>query len=74
MAEFLLCRSCGVLVCVLYSHDDRLYAAINANVIDARESFGTEQIVSPKKLSENEKTQRWRELWFSSVNLVNGGS
>ena len=74
LAEFLLCRSCGVLVCVLYSRDDRLYAAINVNVTNARESFGTQQIVSPKKLSENEKMQRWQEIWFSNVNLVTGES
>jgi hypothetical protein len=74
LAEFLLCGSCGVLVCVLYSRDGRLYAAMNANVTDARESFGTEQIVSPKKLSENEKTQRWQELWLSNVNLVDDES
>jgi hypothetical protein len=71
LAEFLLCRTCGVLVGVLYSHDGRLYGAINTNVTDARESFGAEQTVSPKKLSGNEKVQRWQELWFPNVNLIN---
>ena len=72
LAEFLLCRNCGVLVGVLYRSDDGLYATVNANVTDALENFGTKLSVSPKKLSGSEKTQRWQELWFPNV-IVNVG-
>jgi hypothetical protein len=69
LAEFLLCKSCGVLACVLYRCDGRLYAAVNANATDARQNFGVEQTVSPKKLSKTAKLQRWQEVWFSKVDL-----
>jgi hypothetical protein len=70
LAEFLVCRRCGVLVGVLYRLEDRLYAAINVNATDRPAEFGIEQPVSPKKLSGTEKSQRWQEIWFSTVNLV----
>jgi hypothetical protein len=69
-AEFLLCRSCGVLVGVLHSVASRLYATINVNATDVRADFGTEQTASPKNLSANEKTQRWQEIWFANVKLT----
>jgi hypothetical protein len=68
-AEFLLCRSCGVLVGVLHSVASRLYATINVNATDVRADFGTEQTAPPKNLSANEKTQRWQEIWFANVKL-----
>jgi hypothetical protein len=69
-AEFLLCRSCGVLVGVLHRAGSRLYAAINVNAADVRADFGAEQPASPKRLSATEKTQRWQELWFANVQLT----
>jgi hypothetical protein len=70
LAEFLLCKNCGVLVGVLYRAEDRLYATVNVNATDVRTDFGAEQPVSPKKLSGTEKMQRWQEIWFSNVDLV----
>jgi hypothetical protein len=45
---------------------------VNASAIDAREGFGTPLSASPKKLSEQEKMQRWQELWFGDVQITNG--
>ena len=73
LAEFLFCRSCGVLVGSLYRRDGRIYAAVNVNATDSPESFDAEFIVSPKKLSGSEKAQRWQEIWFSDVEIVGGG-
>jgi hypothetical protein len=69
-AECLLCRNCGVLVGALYRSDGRLHGAVNVKAIAVRTSFGAEQPVSPKKLSESEKVKRWREIWFSNVNVT----
>ena len=66
-AEFLLCKRCGVMIGVLYRNAGRVYAAVNTNAIDASVVFGSEQGVSPKTLSAEEKAGRWRELWFSRV-------
>jgi hypothetical protein len=71
LAEFLHCRNCGVLVGALYRSDGRLYAAVNAQAVDARVPFGAEQPVSPKKLSDSEKMGRWQDVWFSNVSVVN---
>lgn len=69
LAEMLLCTRCGVLVGALYRCDERVYAAVNAKVIEAPAEFGTEQSVSPRLLSADEKVDRWKKLWFADVRL-----
>jgi hypothetical protein len=68
-AELLLCKGCGVLMGALYLEDGRLYGTVNARVVDAGITFGTEQTVSPKTLSPTAKAQRWRELWFANTSM-----
>ena len=67
-AELLLCRNCGVLVGALFRGPGRLYAAVNANVVEGV-AFGAQQPVSPRTLSADDKVKRWKELWFSNVTL-----
>jgi hypothetical protein len=67
LAEFLICRNCGVLVGVLYRQEDSLYAAVNVNATETPADFGLEQPVSPKTLGGPEKAQRWQQVWFSEV-------
>ena len=69
MAELLLCGNCGVLIGALYRNDGRVYATINAKVVDGPTAFGAEQSVSPKNLAETDKVKRWKELWFANVVL-----
>lgn len=73
-AELLLCRNCGVLVGAVYRAEGRLYAAVNATVLDGAARFGAPQPVSPKSLSDRDKAQRWREIWFSEVSVVTGAA
>lgn len=68
-AEFLLCRNCGVLVAVLHRVDLKLHAAINVKAFDSTAKFGIEQAVSPKRLSADEKANRWQDIWFSNVRI-----
>jgi len=70
-ADCLLCRHCGVLIGATYLCDERLYAAVNVRILDGGAGFAADLPVSPKKLSENEKAQRWRTLWFANVSVVN---
>ena len=72
-AEFLLCKTCGVLVGVLYQSDGRTYAAVNVRIVDVRTDFGVELPVSPMKLSESEKVKRWQDIWFSNVDVRRTG-
>jgi hypothetical protein len=69
LAECLFCRSCGVLVGVLYREDARVYGAINAKIVEAGTAFGVEQTASPKALSDSQKTRRWQDIWFSKVTV-----
>jgi hypothetical protein len=69
MAELLLCGNCGVLIGALYRNDGRVYATINAKIVEGPTAFGAEQPVSPKKLAATEKVTRWQDLWFANVVL-----
>lgn len=66
IAECLVCRNCGVLVGVVYSEEGRLFGAVNAKVFEDA-SFGETVPVSPRLLSAGEKTDRWKQVWFSDV-------
>lgn len=68
-AEFLVCTQCGVLAAVLYESAGRSYAAVNSKTVNGGLDFGAAQAVSSKRLSPQEKQQRWRELWFRQVRL-----
>ncbi len=70
LADFLLCRNCGVLIGVWYRSNGRLYATVNAKALDNRTKFAAEQPVSPKKLSDRDKVERWRDHWFPNVSIV----
>jgi hypothetical protein len=72
IADCLVCRNCGVLVGACCWSDGRLYAAVNAKVLDDRAIFAPEQRVSPKKLSESEKVARWKDIWFANVSVTHG--
>jgi hypothetical protein len=69
LAEMLLCTQCGVLVGALYRAEGRIYATVNVRAVEGAESFGAQQPVSPKKLSPDAKISRWKDMWFSSVEL-----
>ncbi|MDE2448005.1 MAG: aldehyde-activating protein [Gammaproteobacteria bacterium] len=68
-AECIFCRNCGVLIGVLYRSDGRIWGAINVKIVESLTTFGTEEVVSPKALSGNEKEKRWRDIWFSNVTI-----
>lgn len=70
LAEFILCKTCGVLVGVVYRSDERVYAAVNVKAVTARTNFATERPVSPKLLSGAEKITRWQDIWFSNVTIA----
>jgi len=71
-AQMLLCRKCGVLVGAVYQEADELFGTVNAQSLESRASFGTQQSVSPKVLSAGQKVLRWREIWFPKVVLGTG--
>jgi hypothetical protein len=68
-AEFILCRTCGVLVAVLLRSNVGLHGAVNVKALEGFERFAAERPVSPKKLSGSEKVQRWQDVWFPNVQV-----
>jgi hypothetical protein len=71
LADFLICKRCGVLIGGVFEDGGRRCATININAIDGNEDFGQPVPVSPKTLSAEQKKSRWQELWFSDV-TING--
>ncbi|MCW8944485.1 MAG: aldehyde-activating protein [Sedimenticola sp.] len=69
MAKFLICKQCGVLLGGCYEVGNQRYAAINSRTVDRPARFGKDVVASPKVLPDDEKTQRWRKLWFSNVDV-----
>jgi hypothetical protein len=72
VAECLVCRICGVLVGACYRSEGQVYATMNVRAVDAGTTFGAQQTVSPRLLSDSDKQRRWKDLWFSAVTLVKG--
>lgn len=63
-AEFLVCRTCGVLVAVIAATaDGQLRGAVNRNAFDRREEFPASVVVSPQRLEPDAKLARWSQLW-----------
>ena len=63
-AEFLVCRTCGVLVAVVAcSEDGQLIGAVNGNAFDQHHGFAEETTVSPRLLPARAKLDRWTQLW-----------
>lgn len=69
IAEFLSCKKCGVLIGACYEKEGQLFAAINSKAVDNDTHFGEATVVSPKRLNDRERTQRWRDIWFSDVQI-----
>jgi hypothetical protein len=70
LANFILCSSCGVLAAVSYDDGNKKYAAINTRALEGCEKIKKNIIVSPEKLSPEEKVSRWKEIWFNDVGIA----
>lgn len=70
MAEFLVCRFCGVLVGVVADIESQLVGAINARCLDEWTSFAEGVSVSPQLLGKDEKLGRWKAVWIKDVQIV----
>ena len=64
-ASFQLCSSCADIVYVNY----KLKGALNVRMLDERALLPESQVVSPKRLSPQQKVTRWNNVWLSIVVL-----
>ena len=70
IAEFLICKNCGVVVGAYYEEGEILYGAINSKSVREKIELGKNISVSPKNLNDSEKVKRWKEIWFSNVEIL----
>lgn len=68
-ADFVFCKHCGVLIAVISERERMVSGAVNARCLNEYESFGEPVIVSPQKLSKEEKTARWETVWTRNVQI-----
>lgn len=68
-AEFMFCKTCAVLVGVVYRESESVFGAVNSEVFGAGKSFGEKVTASPKTLSGAEKVARWKLVWFPKVSF-----
>lgn len=67
LADMLFCANCGILVGACYADGSELFGVANTRIF--AEQFGAETDVSPKVLSADEKTERWKRVWFGDVKI-----
>jgi len=69
VAEFIICRQCGVLVGAFHVDGSRTLGVVNVRALDGVGAFGQAQPISPKTLTAAQKIERWRTLWFPRVGI-----
>lgn len=67
LADFLLCKNCGVLVGVCYETNGHIYGSVNSKTVKCEAEFGEDLVVSPKHLNDNKRIKRWQSIWFDNV-------
>ncbi len=70
IADFWICRECGVLAVTTYEERGRVYATVNALALDDADILAPARTVSPQQLDDPERVARWKSLWFNDVEIV----
>lgn len=74
IADFLICKNCGVMTGVLYEDAGGIYGSINVRSSEEFGLFGDGRQLHLSELSDEERIGRWKELWFSNVVIAYGGA
>ena len=67
---FLLCPKCQTVIGVGYINKNICVASLNAKLLEQVESVQGCVSVSPKRLGNTEKLQRWIDLWSQARIIV----
>ena len=65
LASFWCCQSCNDIVAVTFNHSDQFKGALNANLLFDKEKLKCAVKVTPKILSDEQKIERWNEVWLN---------
>lgn len=74
IADFLICKICGVLVGVSYKENGRLYASVNSKTFGSAADFGADAVALLRALDDQDRIQRWKTIWFSDVSIKRVGA
>ncbi|TQV88635.1 aldehyde-activating protein [Aliikangiella coralliicola] len=66
-ADFIGCSNCESIVAVIYQSGQSVKGAINSTMLDRQNELGEPQVVSPKKLTAEQKVSRWKTLWCEVI-------
>ncbi len=69
-AEMLFCPECGNMLGASLQDDSQTIGVVNGALLDEVKRLPMPQIVSPKKLSAEEKRIRWRSIWTPTKIVV----
>ncbi|MEJ2407384.1 MAG: hypothetical protein P8171_24530 [Candidatus Thiodiazotropha sp.] len=72
LADFLICKKCGVMVGVCYEEDGAVYGSINVRSVEEYDAFGTTEVAHLTQQSDEERISRWKAIWFSNVAIEYG--
>jgi hypothetical protein len=67
IADFLICKNCGVMIGVCYEEDGRIFGSINVRSSAVYSNFGETQTINLLQLSDEERISRWKQYWFEKV-------
>ena len=69
-AQMLFCPSCGNMLGASLENDSQTVGVVNGALLDEVKRLPASQIVSPKKLSAEEKRTRWLSIWTPTKIIV----
>ena len=69
IADFIICKNCGVLTNVLYKDEGNIFGSINVRSVIASTKFGESHVSHLAQLGDEERIKRWKEVWFSNVKI-----
>ena len=69
IADFLSCKNCGFMTNVCYEENDCVYGSINVRSAEDFAKFGKGHVTHLVELSDKERINRWKNIWFSNVKI-----
>jgi hypothetical protein len=69
-AEMLFCPECGVMLGASLQYDGQAIGVVNGTLLAEANRLPEPRIVSPKRLSAEEKRIRWRSIWTPTKIVV----
>ncbi|MES9828365.1 MAG: hypothetical protein ABW201_08885 [Candidatus Thiodiazotropha sp.] len=69
IADFIVCKKCGVMTGVCYEEGGVIYGSVNIRATREYGEFGKGQVAHLTELSDKERIARWKDLWFSNIKI-----